>query len=86
MFASSLSYEAPNPIILYAKFIREYPGDWSPRTDAEIAGELVNAADEVVAEVDLRDDGQERDIEARRRRVHGAAHPRLPRISPSGTA
>jgi hypothetical protein len=64
LFASALSYEAPNPIILYAKFIREHPGDWSVRTDAEIAGELRNAADVVIAEVDLRDDGQERDIEA----------------------
>jgi len=34
------------------------------RTDAEIAGELRNAAGEVVAQVDLRDDGQERDIDA----------------------
>jgi hypothetical protein len=65
VFASSLSYEAPNPIILYAKFIREHPGDWAPRTDAEIAGELRNASGALVAEVDLRDDGQERDIEAR---------------------
>jgi hypothetical protein len=65
LFSSSLSYEAPSPIILYAKFIREHPGDWSLRTDAEIAGELRNAAGAVVAEVDLRDDGQERDIEAR---------------------
>ena len=64
VFSSSLSYEAPSPIILFAKFIRDYPGDWSPLADAEIAGELVNAADEVVAQVDLRDDGQERDIEA----------------------
>jgi hypothetical protein len=64
VFASALSYEAPNPIILFARFIRDYPGDWSIRTDAEIAGELVNAADEVVAQVDLRDDGQERDVEA----------------------
>ena len=64
VFASSLSYEAPNPIILYAKFIREHPTDWSLRTDAEIAGELRNAAGEVVAQVDLRDDGQERDIDA----------------------
>jgi hypothetical protein len=64
VFASALSYEAPNPIILYAKVIRDYPQDWSPRTDAEIAGELRNAAGVVVAEVDLRDDGQGRDIEA----------------------
>jgi hypothetical protein len=64
VFASSLSYEAPNPIILYAKFIRQYPNDWAPRTDAEVAGELWNADDEVVAQVDLRDDGQGRDIEA----------------------
>jgi hypothetical protein len=64
VFASSLSYEAPSPIILYAKFIREHPDDWSLRTDAEIAGELVNAAGAVVAQVDLRDDGQDRDIEA----------------------
>src|SRR5207342_3405329 len=27
VFASSLSYEAPSPIILYAKFIHEYPND-----------------------------------------------------------
>ena len=65
VFASSLSYEAPNPIILYAKFIREHPGNWAPRTDAEIAGELRNASGALVAEVDLHDDGQERDIEAR---------------------
>ena len=58
VFASSLSYEAPNPIILYAKFIREHPGNWAPRTDAEIAGELRNASGALVAEVDLRDDGQ----------------------------
>ncbi len=64
VFASSLSYEAPSPVILYAKFIRTYPEDWSLRTDAEIAGELVNADGEVVAQVDLRDDGAERDIEA----------------------
>ncbi len=65
VFSSALSYEAPNPIILYAKFVREYPDDWSPRTDAEIAGELWNTDDVVVAQVDLRDDGQGRDIEAR---------------------
>lgn len=64
VFSSSLSYEAPNPIILFAKFLRAYPGDQSLRTDAEIVGELRNAAGEVVAEVDLRDDGRERDIEA----------------------
>lgn len=64
VFASSYSYEAPSPIILFAKFIREYPADWSMRTDAEVAGELKNAADEVVAQFDLRDDGNERDIEA----------------------
>jgi hypothetical protein len=65
VYPSATSYEAPNPILLYAKFIREYPGDWTPRTDAEIAGELWNAADVVVAQVELRDDGQGRDIEAR---------------------
>lgn len=64
VFASSYSYEAPNPIILFARFIRQWPDDWSTRTDAEIAGELVNANNEVVAEFELRDDGQERDIEA----------------------
>jgi hypothetical protein len=62
--ASSVSYEAPSPIILFAKFIRQWPDDWAVRTDAEIAGELVNAADEVVAELDFLDDGRERDIEA----------------------
>jgi hypothetical protein len=65
VFSSSHSYEAPSPIILFARFIREHPGDWSLRTDAEIAGELRNAAGTVIAEVDLRDDGQGRDIEAR---------------------
>lgn len=65
VFASALNYEAPNPIILYARFIREHPNDWSPRTDAEIAGELRNADDVMLAQVDLRDDGQDRDIEAR---------------------
>ncbi|MEO6029426.1 MAG: hypothetical protein ABIR79_21380 [Candidatus Binatia bacterium] len=64
VFASSVSYEAPNPIILFARFIREWPDDFAPRTDAELAGDLVNAAGQVVAEVDLLDDGQERDIEA----------------------
>jgi hypothetical protein len=62
--SSSLSYEAPSPIILFARFIREWPNDRMPRPDAEIAGELVNAEDDVVAVVDLLDDGQERDIEA----------------------
>ncbi len=65
VFASAHSYEAPNPIILYAKIIREHPQDWTPRADAEVAGELRNDTGVVVAEVDLRDDGQERDIEAR---------------------
>ena len=65
VYPSSLSYEAPSAIILFAKFIRDYPGDWTPRTDAEVAGELINDANEVVAQVDLRDDGQGRDIEAR---------------------
>ncbi len=64
VFASSLSYEAPSPIIIYASFVRAYPGDMLRRTDAEIAGELKNAADVVVAQIDLRDDGQGRDIEA----------------------
>jgi hypothetical protein len=64
VFASSVSYEAPNPIILFAKFIREYPDDWAPETGGEIAGELTNAEDTVVAQVDFRDDGQDRDIEA----------------------
>jgi hypothetical protein len=64
VFASSVSYEAPNPIILFAKFIREYPDDWGTETGGEIAGELTNADDVVVAQVDFRDDGQERDIEA----------------------
>jgi hypothetical protein len=64
VFASSLSYEAPSPIIIYAKFIHEYPSDWSTRSDAEIAGELRNSGDSVVGQVDLRDDGQGRDIEA----------------------
>ncbi len=64
VYASSLSYEAPSPIILYAQFVREYPDDRSPLTDAEIAGELWNADNVVVAEVDLRDDGRERDIDA----------------------
>lgn len=64
VFASSYSYEAPNPIILFAKFIRQWPDDRSERRDAEIAGELVNSNNEMVAEFDLRDDGQERDIEA----------------------
>ncbi len=64
VFASSLSYEAPNPIILFARFMRQWPEDKATRTDAEIAGELINAAGQVVAEVDLLDDGQERDIEA----------------------
>jgi len=64
VFASSVSYEAPNPIILFAKFIREYPDDWATESGGEIAGELTNAEDTVVAQVDFRDDGQERDIEA----------------------
>ncbi|MCC6847409.1 MAG: hypothetical protein IT294_02820 [Deltaproteobacteria bacterium] len=64
VFSSALSYEAPSPIILFAKFIREYPGDWAPRADAEIAGELRNVDGALVAEVELNDDGQERDIEA----------------------
>lgn len=64
VFASSVSYEAPNPIILFARFIREYPDDWATETGGEIAGELTNAEDVVVAQVDFRDDGQERDIEA----------------------
>jgi hypothetical protein len=64
VFSSALSYEAPNPIIIFARFVREHPGDLSLRTDAEIAGELWNADDVVVAQVDLRDDGRERDIEA----------------------
>lgn len=64
VFASSVSYEAPNPIILFARFIREYPDDWATETGGEIAGELTNAEDTVVAQVDFRDDGQERDIEA----------------------
>lgn len=64
VFASSVSYEAPNPIILFAKFIRDYPDDWATETGGEIAGELTNAADVVVAQVDFRDDGQGRDIEA----------------------
>lgn len=64
VFASSVSYEAPNPIILFAKFIREYPDDWATETGGEIAGELTNAEDAVVAQVDFRDDGQGRDIEA----------------------
>ena len=64
VFSSALSYEAPNPIILYARFIREHPQDWAPRTDAEIAGELMDANDVLLTEVDLRDDGQGRDIEA----------------------
>lgn len=65
VFPSALSYEAPNPIILYAKFVREYPNDWAPRSDAEIAGELSDADDKLLTQVDLRDDGQDRDIEAR---------------------
>ncbi len=64
VFSSSLSYEAPSPVILFAKFIRD-PQDWVPRPDAEIAGELRNDDGALVAEVELRDDGQERDIEAR---------------------
>ena len=63
MFASSLSYEAPNLIILFAKFIREHPQNRAPRADAEIAGEPVNAGRSRRGR--LRDDGQERDIEAR---------------------
>lgn len=65
VFPSAVSYEAPSPIILFAKFIREHPQDWGTRPDAEIAGELRNDDGVLVAEVDLRDDGQERDIEAR---------------------
>ncbi len=64
VFASSVSYEAPNPIILFAKFIREYPDDWATETNGEIAGELTNADDVVVAQVDFNDDGRDRDIEA----------------------
>jgi hypothetical protein len=64
VFSSALSYEAPNPIILYAKFVRDHPQDLSLRSDAEIAAELWNAADQVVAQVELRDDGQGRDLEA----------------------
>jgi hypothetical protein len=64
LFSSSVSYEAPNPIILFAKFIREYPRDWAPLPGGEIAGDLRNADGEIVAEVDLLDDGQGRDIEA----------------------
>lgn len=63
VFASSVSYEAPNPIILFAKFIRD-SDDWATETGGEIAGELTNAEDAVVAQVDFHDDGQERDIEA----------------------
>ncbi len=64
VFSSSLSYEAPSPIILFAKFIRDYPKDWSTRTDGEIAGELLNDENQVVAQVDFLDDGEGRDIEA----------------------
>ena len=64
LFSSSVSYEAPSPIILFAKFLREYPNDMSLRTDGEIAGDLRNADGVIVAEVELLDDGVGRDIEA----------------------
>ena len=64
VFSSALSYEAPAPIIVFARFIREHPQDWSTRTDAEIAGELRDVDGALLAQIDLRDDGQERDIEA----------------------
>lgn len=63
VYASSYSYEAPNPIFLFARFISD-PDHWANRTDAEVAGELTNAAGELVAQVDFHDDGQGRDSEA----------------------